>query len=461
MSAAPDLRLFLKELAASDPGAVRHISETVSTDYDVTAVAVELERSGETPVLWFDHVAGYPFPIVANLFASRSRFARALGVETAELARHWGSLGDNRIPPCLTAQGPVQDVVLTGGEARLDRLPILRHFAEDAGPYITNAIVVANDPDSGVRNASFHRLQVTGPNRLGTSLHSRRHLWNYAERAEARGQPLPVAIVIGAHPLFHFGSGLWKGSIDADEYEVAGGFLGAPLRILRGVTQPIDLPADAEIVIEGRLLPGLREPEGPFAEFTGYASERSTRHVIEVTAILHRRDAIYQDVIPGISSEHTLLLAVPQEARLLRVLRANFPQVQDVAYPRSGACRFHAYIRMRPSAPGQAKNAALAALGDDLSLKLVIVVDDDVDIGNDGEVLWAMATRLQAGSDIDILRNAMGAILDPSSREGTTDKMIVDATRPPGPYPRRHSLPPDALARARRLIATVAPQVRR
>jgi UbiD family decarboxylase len=263
--------------------------------------------------------------------------------------------------------------------------------------------------------------------------------------------------VNGAHPLFHFGAGLWKGPIDVDEYDVAGGFLGEPLEIVSGVTVPVESPAHAEIVLEGSILPGVREPEGPFAEFTGYASERSTQHVFEVTAILRRTNALYQDIAAGISAEHTTLLAVPQEARLLRVLRANFPTVKAVAYPQSGTCRLHCYIAMKVAAEGQAKNAALAAFGDDISLKLVIVVDDDVDVTREDEVMWAVATRMQADQDLSVIPNAMGAILDPSTRNGTTAKVVIDATRPVGgTFARRHTLPPDALARAAALIGARA-----
>src|SRR5690606_21240357 len=140
-----------------------------------------------------------------------------------------------------------------------------------------------------------------------------------------------------------------------------------------------------------------------------------------------RKNAVYQDITPGISDEHTSMLAVPQEARLLRTLRQQYPNVTAVAYPKSGACRFHAYIALRNAAAGQARNAAAAALGDDLSLKLVIVVDDDIDVYNDSDVLWALATRMQADEDVEILRNAMGAILDPSNHNGLTAKFVIDA----------------------------------
>jgi len=449
----PGLRGFLEDLEAKTPADVWRIRDEIDAGYDIAALVFELERRGERPVLWFERVRGSRFPIVTNIFADRGRYAHALGVPPDALANEWVVRGDRRIPPRLLGTGPIKDVVKTGSEVDLGLLPIFRHFSEDGGPYITNSIVVAKDPDTGVRNASFHRMQLRGPNRLGTSLHSRRHLWDYQRRAEEHGQALAVSVVVGAHPLFHFGAGLWKGPIEVDEYEVAGGFLGDPLEIVSGVTVPVEAPAEAEIVLEGRILSGVREPEGPFAEFTGYASERSTQHVLEVTAILHRRDAIYQDIVGGISAEHTTLLAVPQEARLLKVLRGHYPSVRAVSYPQSGTCRLHCYVSMKPSAEGQAKNVAFAALGEDLALKLVVVVDDDVDVYQESEVMWAVATRMQADRDLNVIPNAMGAILDPSTRDGATAKVIIDATRPVGGYPRRHTLPADALARAAAMIA--------
>jgi 2,5-furandicarboxylate decarboxylase 1 len=445
------LRAFLADVEADDPQGILRIREPVDLDYHATAVVMEMEKTGRSPVVWFEKVGQLPFPVVTNLFGARRRYALALGVPEDRLIEEWAARNDRTIEPVLRKSGPVHDVVLTGDQVDLSVLPIMRHFDDDAGPYITNGILVAKDPDTGVRNASFHRMQVKGKNRLGTSLHSRRHLWNYVQRAEERGEDVPIAVVIGAHPLFTFG-GLWKGPITSDEYAVVGGIFGAPLEIVEGATVPVEVPAQAEFVLEGRILANTREPEGPFAEFTGYASERSTEHVVEISAISYRKDAIYQDIIPGISDEHTSLLAVPSEARLLRTLRQHFPNTTAVSYPKSGTCRLHAHIAMRKPAPGQAKNAAAVAFGDDLSLKLVVVVDDDVDVRNDSDVLWAMATRMQADEDIDIIRNAMGAILDPSNRAGMTAKMIIDATRPSATFPARHSLPPDAVARAHAIL---------
>jgi len=445
------LRTFLADLEKGGSTEFLRIKEPVALDYEISAIAMEMDRRRRAPVLLFEKVQKTHFPVLTNLFASRANFAAALGIGENLLIEELARRNDQVIEPVLCDSAPVQDVVHKHDEADLGKLPILMHFEQDAGPYITNAIVIAKDPDTGVRNASFHRMQVKGPRRLGTSLHSRRHLWNYVERNDAKGQPTPILIVVGAHPLFTFG-GLWKGPINVDEYAIVGGLMGRELEIVPALTVPLEAPAHAEIVIEGHILPNLREPEGPFAEFTGYASERSTQQVIEVTAITHRRDAIYHDITPGISEEHTLMLAVPQEARLLRTLRQHYQNVTKVAYPKSGTCRFHAYIAMKNPAPGQAKNAAAVALGDDLSLKLVVVVDADVDVHDDSDVLWAMCTRMQADEDISVIRNAMGAILDPSNNNGLTSKMIIDATKPKEPFPQRHTFPADAVARAQDIV---------
>ncbi|HJU23754.1 MAG TPA: UbiD family decarboxylase [Casimicrobiaceae bacterium] len=446
------LRSFLAQVEASDPRDLLRVRERVNLDYDISAFVMEMEKTGRSPIVWFENVGESPFPVITNVFGARRRYALALGVPEERLIEEWASRNDRTLEPIMHDTGPIHDVVQSGGNVDLRTLPIMRHFTEDAGPYVTNAIVVAKDPDTGVRNASFHRMQVKSRNRIGTSLHSRRHLWNYVQRAEERGEDVPIAVVIGAHPLFTFG-GLWKGPITTDEYAVVGGMMGKPLEITRCATVPVEVPIDAEIVLEGKILCKAREPEGPFAEFTGYASARSTEHVFEVSAITHRRDALYQDIVPGISDEHTSLLAVPSEARLLRTLRQHFPNATAVSYPKSGTCRLHAYIALRNPAPGQARNAAAVAIGDDLSLKLVVVVDEDVNILDDRDVLWAMATRMQADDDIDVIRNAMGAILDPSNHAGTTAKMIIDATRPGGDFPPRHTLPRDALERAQALLA--------
>jgi len=249
---------------------------------------------------------------------------------------------------------------------------------------------------------------------LGTSLHSRRHLWSLQQRIAARGEPLEV---------------------------------------VRGRTVDLEVPARAEVVLEGRIIPGVRKPEGPFAEFTGYASHASTNHVIEVTGVLHRRDALFQDIVSGNSAEYTGLLRVPGECRIYQALKGILSDVRAVSYPPSCACRFHCYISMKKTAEGQAKSAIFAAMGEDLSLKWVVVVDDDVDVYNEEEVMWAVATRMQADRGVFVVPHAMGAILDPSSRNGLTAKVGIDATAPlDGWTAERCTVPEDALRMVRKKL---------
>jgi UbiD family decarboxylase len=426
----PDLRDFIRTIEREDPDGVLRISEPVGVEYEIPSCALELEKQGKTPVLLFENVAGYEQPVVTNVFGSRKRYAQILGVPADLLIDEWVARNKTEIEPLEVSQGPIKELVLTGDEVNLRQLPILTHFVQDAGPYITSGIVVAKHPQTGTRNASFHRLQLKGQRRLGISLHGRRHLWEYQRIAEERGEALEVAVVIGAHPLFYFGSGLWKGSIDVDEYRVAGGFLKMPLEIVKCETVDLEVPASAEIVLEGKILPNIREDEGPFGEFTGYASKNSTRHVLEISAILRRRDAIYQDIVSGISAEHTLLLGIPQEARIFEKVQSVVPTVKAVSYPSSGACRFHCYIAMKKVAEGQPANAIFAAFAEDFSLKLIIVVDEDINVYDESEVLWALATRFQADRGLFVAQKCMGALLDPSADTGLTAKVGIDATKP-------------------------------
>ncbi|MDP6084612.1 MAG: UbiD family decarboxylase [Nitrospinota bacterium] len=452
-AATQDLRGFLRGIEERNPADLLRIREPVSNRFEMTAVALEIERRGNSPILWFEKVEGTEFPVVANVYGTRKRFAQILCVPEEELLDAWVRRDRNPVPPKMLESGPILDSVQTGEDVDLSRLPLITHFHEDAGPYFTAGVIVAKDPDTGVRNGSFHRLQVKGRDRLGTSLHSRRHLWSLQQRIEARGEPLEIAVVIGAHPLFYFGAGLWKGPIQADEYDVAGSFLGEPLEVVRCRTVDLEVPARAEVVLEGRIVPGVREPEGPFAEFTGYASHASTNHVIEVTGVLHRRDALFQDVVSGNAAEHTGLLRVPGECRIYQALKGILPGVRAVSYPPSGACRFHCYISMKKTAEGQAKSAIFAAMGEDLSLKWVVVVDDDVDVYNEEEVMWAVATRMQADRGVFVVPHAMGAILDPSSRNGLTAKVGIDATAPlDGWTAERCTVPEDALRMVRKKL---------
>ncbi len=199
----------------------------------------------------------------------------------------------------MVDRGAVQDVVCTGDEADATRLPICRHFAADAGRYIGSGILICKDPDTGVRNLSYQRLQLKGPRRFGASLHSRGHIWEHLERAAKRGKNLPVAVVIGCHPAIYLAAGA-KVAMDVDELDIAGSLLNKPVDLVRCKTIDCEVPADAEYVIEGEILADSLEDEGPFGEYTGYSTSRSTRNVFVVSAITHKFKPIWLDLTPAI-----------------------------------------------------------------------------------------------------------------------------------------------------------------
>lgn len=445
-----DLQSFLNYVRQEHPDRFLVISDPVPRDFTSTALTLELEKLDRGPILFFENVEGYEIPLVANLYASRDHVAWGLNTDSDCLYERISQALDALAPAERVAKGTVQEVVWRSDEADLDRLPIPRHFAQDAGPYITAGMIAARDPHSGVGNLAYARLQHRGPRLLGASVHSRQHLWDYHRRAEAAGKDLPVAVVIGAHPAVMLAAAAKLG-IDQDEYDLAGALLDRPLEICRGVTVDVDVPANAEIIIEGHLRADERGPEGPFGEYPGYASHRSTNNVLEVSAITMRRNPIFVDIVPGNSREHLILGHVSYEAWVYKRMKEALPFFVDFNFPFSGI-HFHAYVRIDKSAEGQAQQAAQLLFGLDQFTKLVVVVDKDIDIFDEQEVLWAIATHVQADRRVSITSNTIVNRLDPSSADGLGSKMVIDATRPLDWEAKRVSLPDDAIAFARKLI---------
>ncbi|MFC2030619.1 UbiD family decarboxylase [Chloroflexota bacterium] len=449
-----DLRTFLKQLRAEMPEQVLEISGGVPLDYTATALAFALEKQGRAPVLVFEKVEGYEYSLVANLFASRRVVAHAVGATIDTFHERVGGALDSLVPAEKVPVGPVHDIVWRGEEVDLGRLPIPRHFSQDAGAYVTAGMVAARDPDTGVGNLSYARLQRVGPRRLGASLHSRQHLWDYHRRAELAGQDLPVAVIIGAHPAVMIAAAA-KMAIDQDEYDLAGAFLEEPVPVCKALTVDVDVPANAEIVLEGYLLAHAREPEGPFGEYTGYVTGRSTNNVLAVTAITMRRDPIFVDIVPGNSSEHLTLGRASKEAWVRKRVKEALPFFVDFCYPSSGT-HFHCYVRIEKTAEGQAQQVAQLIFGLDHYLKLIVVVDGDIDPADEQEVLWALATRMQADRDVAIVPNTMCNRLDPSSSDGLGAKMMVDATRPLDGFAERARVPDEAQALAADILDRAA-----
>jgi len=424
-----ELRSFIAQIESEHPEEIARVTKPISPRYEITALLTQLERSKRFPLLFCEKVNGSNAPVVINVQASRKLMAFALECRPDELAAAFSARQNRPIPPVELSAASVHEVLRLGDEVDLTQVPLLTHYDVNAAPYITAGIVVAADPDTGVRNTSYNRLMLAGKRELRIFMAVGRHLWTLHNKAERRGEPLPIAIIIGVHPLFSLGAQAFTPSTD-DEYAVIGGMMGEALRVVKAKTVPIVIPADAEMVIEGRILPHIRREEGPFGEFTGHAVSKDERQVVEVTAITHRKNYIFQDVHAGYT-EHKLMGAVPREAALIKAVRQTVPTVKNVCMPVSGNCRFHAYISIAKRTPGQAKNAICAAFASDMLLKHVIIVDDDIDVFDEEQVLWAVSNRFQADRGLVVIPNAQGSELDPSAGPGGINaKMGLDATKP-------------------------------
>jgi 2,5-furandicarboxylate decarboxylase 1 len=267
-------------------------------------------------------------------------------------------------------------------------------------------------------------------------------MWQHYLLAEAEEQPLPVAIVVGMHPALLVASQLRVG-LDEDELPAAGGLLGAPVELVRCRTIPLEVPAHAEVVIEGEVLPKVRRREGPFGEFARLYGSARDLPVVRVTAITHRRDAIWQNVIAATIPENAVLGAVGREPALFKSVRAAVPNVTAVHMPTAAGANFHAVIALQKRAEGEPHKAAFAAFASQDLLKHVFVVDDDIDVYDPGDVEYALATRFQAGRDLYTIERVKGNALDPAADEyapgrAIVTKMIVDATKPLAAPPDRY-----------------------
>ncbi|MBI2162173.1 MAG: UbiD family decarboxylase [Candidatus Rokubacteria bacterium] len=319
---AQDLRSYLEQIKRRKPEDFKIVAKPVDPAYEITALVVKLEREAkQRPVLLFENVKGTKFPVLTNLHASRPRLAAAMGVAPEETQRAYLRAMEKPLAPKVVKTGPVKEVILTGQKINLYDLPQMVHHEGDAGPYLTAAISFAKDPTAEVWNCAYNRLMIKGRDTTSIHLTTGKHLWEFHRIAESRGEPLPVALVIGVHPAIALGA-LAIGSIDEDER---------------------------------------------------YSLGERQREVVRVKAITHRRDAMFQDITVA-HLDHLLLSTIPIEANLYRAVRAMVPSVKAVRVPGPFTC----FVSIEQRVPGQAKNAIMAVLGADLYMKRVVVVDHDV-----------------------------------------------------------------------------------
>lgn len=415
------LRDWLDHLARHDRLAV--IQPNKALRFEIAAIAKRLDGHKAT---FFPRPGGHTIPVISGLVSNRQWIADAMGIDASDVLSRFQDAALNPLPWREVTDAPVQEVVKREVDLNA-QLPTPTHNEFDNGAYITAGLMIARNPNTGVQNVSIHRCQISGPNRIGVLLLPR-HTHMFYEMAEKNGEPLHVAIVIGVDPLTLLASQAIA-PIDFDELTIAGALHGRPLPVVKCVTNDVRVPAEAEIVVEGRLLPALREMEGPFGEFPQYYGEPAPRHVIEVDAITHRKDAMFHTINGG-GLEHLLLGGIPREATLLGHLRRSFPNVLDVHLARGGVCRYHLYVQIKKRQEGEAKNIMMGAFAGHYDVKHVIVVDEDVNIHDPAEVEWAVATRFQADRDLLIVSESQGSKLDPSTRQGVGAKMGMDATKP-------------------------------
>jgi 2,5-furandicarboxylate decarboxylase 1 len=416
-----DLRQWLDILAKTDRLAVAKPGAKLR--FELAAIAKTLDGRKAT---LFPRPDGHPVPVVSGLTSDRGWMAEAMGVSNDRLLETFQEAALNPVPWREVTGAPVQEVVHR--EVDLPRLlPIPVHNELDSGPYVTAGLLVSRNPKTGIQNVTIHRMQLSGPNRLGVLLLPR-HTLRFFQMAEEAGNDLPVAVVIGVDPLTLLSSQAIA-PLDFDELTIAGALHGKPLDVVKCLSSDIRVPANAEIVIEGRILARTREMEGPFGEFPQYYSEPAEQHVVEIGTVTHRRNPIFHTILGG-GIEHLMLGGIPREATIMAHLRRSFPGVRDVHLSRGGTCRYHLNVQLDKRHEGEGKNVIMGAFGAHYDIKHVVVVDTDVDIHDQAEVEWATSTRFQADRDLVVVSEAQGSKLDPSSRDGVSAKMGFDATIP-------------------------------
>ena len=457
-----DLRTFLAEMRQLGPDYFVSVDKQVDTVFEPSVIQQKLAAGKRYPVIRFENVTGSELPLVTNLFGSYELLGLALNVEpdapkSAILDRFRARIGDP-LPTVTVARdaAPVKEIVVTGDDIDLGALPIVLHAEKNAGKYITIGCLVIRDPDTGVINAGVYRHEVKGPNQLACMFNPAHHAGYIYRRYQELNRPMEAVLFIGHHPAAVMGA-LSRQPFETDEYRMMGALMGEPLEVVAAETVDIPVPAFAEIAIEGILDPANETADGPFAEYTGfYGPAKDPVGLMQITAVTMRSDAVYHDLDPA-HREHNLSGVLSYESSVYDSVKRLVPSVTGVHMPASGTCVYTAYVRIAKRVPGEGRSAGLAAVAAEPNLKIAVVVDDDIDIYDEEQVLWAIATHLQADTGLSAIPNAMGAHLDPSaygevrSAKGPMQtKLIIDATRPATlPFAERIHPPKDAWDRIR------------
>ena len=428
-----DLGRIIEELDRI--GRLIRVTTEVNPVHDLAGIAARFE-GGPAAVL-FEKVTGQDHPVFTGLYWSRELLGALMGQDPLALPQvisgHIRAWQTQPVAPIVVESGPVLEV--SEPNVDLSRLPIPTHALEDGGPYFDAAVVIARDPETGVRNASIQRFMVVDKQTLHINIDAGRHLELYLEKARAKGTSLFFTLNSGVGPGLHFAATTpaEAAPAEADELGIASEFEGAPLQLVPGTISDVEMVANAMYALECEIIPGELGEEGPFAEVTGYYATRAPRPVVHVRAVHRRAHPIFQTIISGVEVWNSVGLL--GEANVLALLQRQVPGVRDVYFTHGGGGFYHAVVQIKQSRAGWAKQAMMAAFAAFPPLKMVSVVDDDVDIRNASDVEWAMATRLDPRTGIVVIDQAFGHGLNPSFPDYLGAKVGFDATQP---YPPRY-----------------------
>jgi 2,5-furandicarboxylate decarboxylase 1 len=418
------IRDFIEYL--KENGELLTLSTPLAPRFEISTILSELGRK-ESPALLFEKVKGHHLPVIGNLLGTKKRLSMALRIDSDHLFEDLLRKIDQRFSPKLVSE-PVSKEAITKKE-RIDllkQLPVLTHYSKDSGPYITSGITSARDPENGVIARGLHRMEVRGKNQLGISLLNPPLSDIYA-KYKRENRRMEVATVIGVDPLILI-SYILKVPPGTDKLSVAGGLMGQPIPVLKAHTVDIDIPARAEVVIEGYIDPRGKEEDGTLGESSGYYMAFSKSPTVQVTALTCQKGAVYQAIVPW-SLEVDNLLYLVHGLDFVPKMKKEIPSLKQIHFI-PGTFGSHVVMSIETDHKGEVRRALSLALSF-THIKKAIMVDEDVNPGDDQEVEWALATRFQGDRDLIVLRDLRGQPIDPSSKEGfLTTKIGMDATRP-------------------------------
>lgn len=418
-------QMLRKTLVEMDKmGKFMECNKEVDTVYELGGVLKHFQN--RMPIL-FNKVKNQKMRAAGGLYGDRDIMYNLLNMTHENRIFKFMDAIANPKPYKVVQTGPVQENVIDRNIDLQKMLPITKFNGKDSSSFITSGVMVVKDPETGKYHTSIRRLQVNGGNELSTLIASPK-LTNDFLNLEKQGKALEVAIILGYDAAFLMASQISAETYGVDKYEVDSALRGEPLELVKCKTIDLLVPAFAEIVLEGTIVPGKRELEGPFGELMGYYGPQNPHPVMHVNTITHRDNPIFQVAFP--CKEEHISNGLIREVEMYASLK-NQVDVKDVYVTEGGGYRFNAFASINKQKHGDGKSAILASLGSNKDLKQVVIVDEDVDIFNLQDIEWAITTRAQASLDFVIVPGAIGSGLEPShGLRDVTDKVGIDATKP-------------------------------